>query len=613
MACSLSPVSAFLPLVEKRMMVSRLFTSACIISAVIVACPLAALAQPGTQPTKAARSVHLGYPAPDANLFYNEVTVEQSVGGSYFMVAGFSHGYFGMQEMKPGEGRVLFSVWDTAKGNDPTAVSPEDRVEVLFQDPDVTVKRFGGEGTGGQSFFPYSWRLGTPYKFLVEVTVTGDKTAYAGYFYLPESRSWKHLATFRITTGGEYLKGLYSFVEDFRRDVNSASEIRRAQFGNGWVRDLDGQWQPLLKGKFTASGAAWEAKDTIDAAVNRGQFYLQTGGETRTTHPLTSVIERPLGKGKPPAALPLAKKSPLRKIMTKVYSLADIFTPLIHPARAIMRTLIALLLLTSTSLAADPKVDRDLAYAEPKNKRQTVDIYAPAEGQDHPIVFWIHGGGWEAGDKAEVQKQAARRLTIRAWSSFRSIIACCRKPRSSRWPSDVAKAIRWTCDRAKEYGGDPHTILVMGHSAGAQLAALVCTDDAYLKAEGLSLSIVKGCVPVDGDTYDVPLQIATEPPKPSASHSKKFGSLESQTALSPVTHIGKGKSIPPFLILHVAGQPGTTNQAKRLFQVLQESSVPAKVYSAEGKTHGTINSELGLPDDKVTQATWVFLDEVLKK
>jgi dienelactone hydrolase len=74
---------------------------------------------------------------------------------------------------------------------------------------------------------------------------------------------------------------------------------------------------------------------------------------------------------------------------------------------------------------------------------------------------------------------------------------------------DVAKAIRWVRDRAQQYGGDPDTIFVMGHSAGAQLAALVCTDDRYLKAEGLSFSILKGCVPVDGDTYDVPMQIAT--------------------------------------------------------------------------------------------------------
>ena len=74
---------------------------------------------------------------------------------------------------------------------------------------------------------------------------------------------------------------------------------------------------------------------------------------------------------------------------------------------------------------------------------------------------------------------------------------------------DVAKAIHWVHDHIAEHGGDPERLLIMGHPAGVQLAALICTDDRYLKAEDLSLAITKGCVPVDGDTYDVPAIIET--------------------------------------------------------------------------------------------------------
>ena len=129
---------------------------------------------------------------------------------------------------------------------------------------------------------------------------------------------------------------------------------------------------------------------------------------------------------------------------------------------------------------------------------------------------------------------------------------------------DVAKAIRWTHDHAREYGGDPNTIFVMGHSAGAQLAALVCTDDRYLKAEGLSLSIIKGCVPVDVAAYDMPKQIEetaeTRADRPRCKNV--FGDAESQKDLSPVTHVAKGKNIPPFLILHVADRPDTKAQSQ---------------------------------------------------
>ena len=71
---------------------------------------------------------------------------------------------------------------------------------------------------------------------------------------------------------------------------------------------------------------------------------------------------------------------------------------------------------------------------------------------------------------------------------------------------DIAKAIKWVHDHAEEYGGTPDTILVAGDSAGAHLAALVCTDERYLEAEGLPLSTIKGCIPVDVGVYDIPTQ-----------------------------------------------------------------------------------------------------------
>ena len=87
----------------------------------------------------------------------------------------------------------------------------------------------------------------------------------------------------------------------------------------------------------------------------------------------------------------------------------------------------------------------------------------------------------------------------------------------------------------------------MGHSAGASLAALICTDGSYLKAEGLSLTVIKGCVPVDGDAFDVPMQIKTESERGSKDTIRTFGdSVASHRELSAVTHIGSGRNIPPF-------------------------------------------------------------------
>lgn len=249
---------------------------------------------------RAARSVHLGYPAPDATAFYLEMVVAESTPGTYFMACGWNTGYFGIQELGDGRKVALFSVWDPTEGDDPAAVAPEDRVEVLHEGPGVRVRRFGGEGTGGQCLTDFDWQPGQTNRFLVTATVHSNKTAYAGWLWRPDRRAWTHLVTFRTRTGGQWLRGLYSFVEDFRRDGRSVRERRRAWFFNGWVKTAAGAWQPLARARFTASHAEWEARDNIDAGVADGRFYLATGGDTRLSLGLGSLLELPA----PPAAAP---------------------------------------------------------------------------------------------------------------------------------------------------------------------------------------------------------------------------------------------------------------------------------------------------------------------
>jgi acetyl esterase/lipase len=187
---------------------------------------------------------------------------------------------------------------------------------------------------------------------------------------------------------------------------------------------------------------------------------------------------------------------------------------------------------------------------------------------------------------------------------------------------DIARSIRWVHDHIAEYGGDPGRLLVMGHSAGAQLAALVCIDDRYLKAEGLSLAIIKGCVPVDGDTYDVPAIIETAEtrcrvhglPQATYGHREKFGNDPAKHRdLSAVTHVARDKGISPFLIMHVAEHPDTSAQAQRLAGVLKGAGVPVRVFGARESTHNKLNADLGLPDDPGTEALFEFIDEALKK
>ena len=143
---------------------------------------------------------------------------------------------------------------------------------------------------------------------------------------------------------------------------------------------------------------------------------------------------------------------------------------------------------------------RDLAYAEPRNDQQTLDLYAPAAGSKHPVVVWLHGGGWAHGDKNDLQAGAhdpvnrkPQAFVERGYVFVAANYRLFPTVNIRQMAGDVARAIRWVHEHASDYGGDPDAIFVMGHSAGSQLCALVCTDNGYLADQGLSLRTIKGC------------------------------------------------------------------------------------------------------------------------
>ena len=159
-----------------------------------------------------------------------------------------------------------------------------------------------------------------------------------------------------------------------------------------------------------------------------------------------------------------------------------------------------------------------------------------------------------------------------------------------------------------------------GHSAGAQLAALICIDDRYLKKEGVSFDVLKGCVPVDGDTYDIPKIIMTAEHRRALyggrmftfGHRQKFGNdPDKHVDFSAVTHVAKDKGIPPFLILYFPGNPDTRAQARRLESVLKAAGIPAKAYGKRDSNHNRLNNDLGKPDDPATLELYKFLKPLI--
>jgi len=276
-----------------------------------------------------------------------------------------------------------------------------------------------------------------------------------------------------------------------------------------------------------------------------------------------------------------------------------------------------------SDVATAQKLTSNVPYVKNGHERHVLDIYTSEKAVDGslPVMFWIHGGGWQVGDKSDVALKP-KVLTERGFVFVSTNYRLLPEVEMDVLIRDVAKSLGWVHRNIAKYGGDPKRIFVGGHSAGAQLAALICIDDRYLKHEGASFDVLKGCVPVDGDTYDIPKIIMTAEHRQALyggkmfmfGHRQKFGNdPEKHVDFSAVTHVAKNKGIPPFLILFFSGNPDTRTQARRLEAVLKGADIPVRAYGKRDSNHSRLNNDLGKPDDPATREFYKFLDALIGK
>ncbi len=258
------------------------------------------------QPRRNAASVHLRYPVADSinvSAFYNEITVPAGADiiHSYYMACGFTRGYFGIQVNGPAERRVIFSVWDAGtESMDRNKVADSNKVQLLAKGENVYADGFGNEGTGGHSHWVYPWKAGTTYKMMVTALPdsASQTTIYTGYFFLPDEQKWKLIASFRAPRDGKYLRGLYSFSENF--DGVNGQMQRKAFLGSQWVQRSNGQWKEITQSSFSYD-ATGKAGDRIDygGGVADGRFYVWNGGFQKPGAVFGQVFNRDTGSPRP--------------------------------------------------------------------------------------------------------------------------------------------------------------------------------------------------------------------------------------------------------------------------------------------------------------------------
>lgn len=251
------------------------------ISALIIDGPATADVHFNLKERRNAASVHLAYPEPagsEVAAFYCEVTAVEDPATTFYMACGWHRGYFGMQVNSPTERRIIFSVWDSGnEGIDRKKVADEDRVQLNGKGEGVYSGDFGNEGTGGHSHLKYLWKTGEKQRFVVTAEPTDrTHTDFSGYWFHPEHNKWMLISSWRAPKEGGRLKGLHSFSENF--GGYNGHLLRKARYGNQWIRTPGGDWKELTTAKFSHDPTG--KSDRLDRfmGVEVGEFFLSHGG-----------------------------------------------------------------------------------------------------------------------------------------------------------------------------------------------------------------------------------------------------------------------------------------------------------------------------------------------
>jgi len=231
------------------------------------------------------------------------------------------------------------------------------------------------------------------------------------------------------------------------------------------------------------------------------------------------------------------------------------------------------------------------------NPLQTLDVWRAkgAEGPA-PLVVFVHGGGWKHGSKDNATGQFKPVHYPGQGYVFASInYRLVPDATVEQQAADIASAVKALVDRAGSLGIDRRRIVIMGHSAGAHLVALVGTDERYLRGAGLSFADIAGVIPIDGAAYDVPAQMKDGPRVMQATYQQAFGAdLARQKSLSPTLQ-ATAPNARQFLLLHVQ-RPDGVRQAEALDKALTAGGSKVERGSVPGEGlngHAEINRRLG--------------------
>lgn len=238
-------------------------------------------------------------------------------------------------------------------------------------------------------------------------------------------------------------------------------------------------------------------------------------------------------------------------------------------------------------------------YAYGEDGRQRLDFWR-GKTESAPLILYVHGGAWTRGDKSYAIDAKADHFRRQGYAFASMNYRLVPDATVEDQAADVASAIAWLREKALKLGVDGRRIVLMGHSAGAHLAALVATDPVYLDRAGVPMDDIAGVVLLDGAAYHVPSNLDLAPPVVNRMRNSAFGDDRArQIRLSPAAHAA-APNARDFLILYV-DRAGAPLQSESLARLLQREGTGAEARLIAGSTHMRLNRNLGVAEDEATQ------------
>ena len=262
----------------------------------------------------------------------------------------------------------------------------------------------------------------------------------------------------------------------------------------------------------------------------------------------------------------------------------------------------------SASLPGGTRVVRDVPYG--KDDLQRMDVYLPPQAENAPVIFMVHGGGWRRGDKGaeSVVENKMTRWVPKGFIFISTNYRMLPKTAPVEQAQDIASALAFAQGKAASWGGDPAKFIIMGHSAGAHLVALLVASPAMALKAGVHPWL--GTLSLDSAALDV---VQTMEAKHYRLYDKAFGSDPAYWKAASPYH-ALTETATPFLAVCSTRRSDSCPQATRFAAKATSLKVRASVLEQD-LSHKDINQNLGM-EGRYTDAVETFmgtLDESVRR